>query len=120
MDFIQEHSGLWIGRENCIESFDNLVKEFINGGESERQALLNSAEEEKDKLELEEQKKSAEIYIKVMKKMLEKGKGFVAMEIERVKKLMNKKVTDAKKKSFEAKQNILASFKSFINAKEEL
>ena len=82
--------------------------------------LLEKAAEEKEILELQDEKKSAEIYIKVMRKILEKGKEFVILEIERVKKLLKEKVSDAKKKTFEAKLNILSSFRAFINSKEEL
>ncbi|XP_071790383.1 endoplasmic reticulum resident protein 29-like [Asterias amurensis] len=120
LDFVQEHSGLWIGRESCIESFDNIIKEFINGDEMKQNLLLEKAAEEKEKLELQDEKKSAEIYVKVMRKILEKGKEFVILEIERVKKLLKEKVSDAKKKTFEAKLNILSSFRAFINSKEEL
>ena len=56
----------------------------------------------------------------MMRRMLEKGKEFAVTEAERVKKLLQEKLTAAKKKLFEAKLNIHLSFNSVMNMKEEL
>ncbi|XP_038059874.1 endoplasmic reticulum resident protein 29-like [Patiria miniata] len=120
LEFVRERSGLWIGLEGCLENYDKLVEKFVKGDEKEQRRVLEAAKDGQEKLSTDEEKKSANVYVKMMEKMLEKGKGFAATEVERVQKLLKEKLTAAKKKLFEVKQNILLSFKSFVNRKEEL
>ncbi|XP_022108445.1 endoplasmic reticulum resident protein 29-like [Acanthaster planci] len=121
LEFVRERSGLWIGLEGCLQSFDKLAEEFVAaGGETERKRALEATRAEKEKLTSEEERKSADVYIKVMEKILEKGEGFAMTETVRIKKLVTEKLTANKRKVFEAKLNILLSFKPSANKKEEL
>ena len=66
----------------------------------------------------------AENYVKIMKKIKADGMPFVPKETERTKKMMDGKMSDAKKKELQEKINVLRSFTkqddSAAKAKEEL
>ncbi|XP_072043983.1 endoplasmic reticulum resident protein 29-like [Amphiura filiformis] len=111
--FVSHHSKLWIGLENCLQEFDQLVKRLLGStSDEEKSGIIQEAEEALQKLEKDDDKNNADIYVKLMKKIVQKGNSFVKDEYDRVKKLSEEKVSDAKKKSFESRLNILASMKS--------
>ena len=58
--------------------------------------------------------KRADIYVKLMRKVVATGPGFVAKETQRVKKLLGGKISSDKKEELEEKSNILKSFSVFI------
>ena len=64
----------------------------------------------------------AENYVKIMKKIKGDGMAFVPKETERTKKMMEGKISDAKKKELQEKINVLRSFtkQDDSKAKEEL
>ncbi len=72
--------------------------------------LVVEAEKFRDKEQEESRKASANIYTKIMHKVVAEGTNFIAKEMERVKKLMDGKVSDAKKKQLQERLNILKSF----------
>ncbi|XP_076453215.1 endoplasmic reticulum resident protein 29-like [Babylonia areolata] len=115
--FIMEKSGLWLGLPACLEEFDKLVSEFFKAKE-DRNAILEKAEKAATALTREADKESAEVYIKTMKKILDKGDEFVTTEIERVEKLKDGKVSDKKKEQLGKRLNILTSFD--LRLKDEL
>ncbi|XP_064612893.1 endoplasmic reticulum resident protein 29-like [Liolophura sinensis] len=117
--FLIQQSGLWIGLPACLENFDNLVKDFFKAGKKTAQEkVIAKAEEAIKELTSDSERTSAEIYIKTMKKILEKGKDFVETEIARVEKLKAGKVSDKKKEQLGDRLSILTSFK--IRQKDEL
>ena len=59
--------------------------------------IIVEAETTKDKLN-EDKVKKAEIYIKIMHKVVSDGEAFIEKETERVTKLLNGKISDGKKK----------------------
>jgi len=106
--FIKEHSNVYLGLEGCIESFDKLAAEFT--GSSAKQAVIARTEKEASSLKSQTDKKSAEIYIKYMKKILEK-EAFVQDETKRLHKIIQEgKVKAEKKHDLQIKSNILSSF----------
>ena len=108
--FVSQHSKLWIGLENCLQEFDQLVKRFLTSKSTEEKtAVIQEAEEALKHLEKDSDKSNGDIYVKLLKKAAEKGDSFIQDEHDRVKKLLEEKVSDAKKKSFEARLNILTS-----------
>ncbi len=117
--FVSLHSKLWVGLENCLQEFDLLVKRLIGSKtDEEKNVVIQEAEEALNKLEKEDDKNNGDIYVKLMKKVAAKGNSFVQDEYDRVKKLSEEKVSDAKKRSFEARLNILASMKSQVGHDE--
>lgn len=49
-----------------------------------------------------------------MQKVIDKGEGFIASENERVKKLLDSKLSPEKKKELNSKLNILLSFSEIV------
>ena len=110
--FLRKHSDVYIGYKDCLQKFDYLVDKFLKITEKhERKELIQEAKVEKEKLHTVEDKDSAEIYIKVMEKVLDKGEDFVENERKRVMSIMEKeKLTETKLKTMNAKLNILKTF----------
>lgn len=95
------------------------MKDFFKAGKKAAQEkVIAKAEEAFKELTSDSEKTSAEIYIKTMKKVLEKGKEFVETEIARVERLKAGKVSDKKKEQLADRLSILTSFK--IRQKDEL
>ena len=110
--FLRKYSDVYISFEDCLETFDRIVDRFLRTEDKKaRENMITEAQNEKEKLRMPQDKESAEIYVKLMEKILEKGVGFVAQENARVRNLLeNPKLVDAKKKSMKTKLNILKSF----------
>ncbi|KAK3867907.1 hypothetical protein Pcinc_026668 [Petrolisthes cinctipes] len=110
--FIRKNSVVYIGLEGCLETFDRLVDRFMATKSSpDRRVLLREAEDEWDKLRSPSDHKIAETYVKLMRKVLEKGDDFVKTEKTRVEGLMaGKKITKEKKDEMLGKLNVLKSF----------
>ena len=64
----------------------------------------------------------AENYVKILKKIKSDGIAFVEKETERTKKMMDGKISEAKKKELQEKVNVLRSFtkQDEAKAKDEL
>ena len=95
------------------------MKEFAKASDDEKAKLLQSAEDEAAKLTTESQKASADMYVKTMKKVIEKGTDFVESEVKRLEKLKSGKLSDKKKEQLNDRLNILASFSMGLQ-KDEL
>ena len=111
------YQGLWIGRPGCLENFDKLVQEFYED-KDKREAVLKKAEVESENLTSEETKASASMYVKTMRKIIEKGNDFISSEVKRVEKLRSGKVSDKKKEQLSDRLNVLSTFK--MRSKDEL
>ncbi|CAD5125393.1 DgyrCDS13628 [Dimorphilus gyrociliatus] len=105
--FMVENSGLWFGLPGCLEKYDKIILDFFT---SDRSIVLNQAREIKKELSKEE-KVSAAFYIKIMEKIIEKGDEFIEIELKRLKKLSEGKLSEAKKQQLENRVSILTSFK---------
>lgn len=109
--FVSSTSGLWIGLPGCLEVFDGLANRFVAASSpSDRKEILRQSEDEWDKVSLGSERKSAEVYVKVMRKMLEKGNDFLQSELSRVDTLRKGKLAKEKKDEMERRVNILQSF----------
>ena len=110
--------GLWLGLPDCLQQFDLLVTKFYKASDNDkRTAVVTEAEKEAEKLKDEMEKNSAEMYIKTMKKVLEKGESFIDDEVKRVEKIRDGKISDKKKEQLSSRLNILTSFQ--LRYKEE-
>ncbi|MCL4148626.1 UNVERIFIED_CONTAM: hypothetical protein GTU68_025417, partial [Idotea baltica] len=109
--FIRKYSDVYIGLENCLETFDRLTDDFMaTEDEDEKKKILKKAEEEWDALKNPSEEAAAETYVKIMRKILLKGNTFLQTERERVKGLMKTKVSEEKKQEMQGKLNILSTF----------
>ena len=101
--FVSSTSGLWIGLPGCLEVFDGLANRFVaSKNPSDRKEILRHSEDEWDKVSLGSERKSAEVYVKVMRKMLEKGDDFLQMELSRVDTLRKGKLAKEMKEEIKA------------------
>ncbi|XP_032239133.2 endoplasmic reticulum resident protein 29 [Nematostella vectensis] len=119
-EFIVKHTGLWIGLPGCVEEFDTLAKEFLQTPVSEAGMVVSKAEKLVKETSDEKGKSSGDMYVKIMKKIQEKGTGYIDTEITRVKKLLKDKLTENKKKAFHDRLDILTSFQHVKQGKDEL
>ncbi|BFZ04348.1 hypothetical protein BsWGS_07387 [Bradybaena similaris] len=117
-NFVTQQSGVWLGRPGCLEEFDQLVEEFLKAAKGKRDAVVEKAEKAAKQLTQDGDKASADVYIKSMKKVLEKGDSFIKSEVARVEKLRTGKLSDKKKEQLKERLNILATFQN--NVKDEL
>jgi len=101
-----------------VADFDALAAKFVTDPESRA-----STQEELEKAvegAPEEDKKAGAYYIKVMKKITEKGDGYVATEIARLEKILSGQMTGDKRDQMFKRKNILNVFNKATTAKEEL
>ncbi|KAJ7523579.1 hypothetical protein O6H91_18G055000 [Diphasiastrum complanatum] len=88
---------------------DEIVNVFLSTKLMERIAILSKAEAAADELE-ESSIEYGKIYIKILKKMLEKGEDYVKKEHERLQRLLYSTLHHEKADELKIKQNILSSF----------
>ena len=124
MRFVRQTSGQWIGLPGCLEVFDSLAKQFVAAKQSpsDRKVILRQAEDAWDNVSLASERKSAEVYVKVMRKLIEKGDDFLKSEQTRVEGLRQGKLSQDKKDDMERRLNILQSFQPLkkVDQKSEL
>ncbi|XP_066261543.1 endoplasmic reticulum resident protein 29 [Euwallacea similis] len=113
--FIREYSNVYLGLPGCLEKFDKLAVDFSTAGDKE--AVIKNAEKEAKTLQTEADIKTANTYIKFMKKSLE-NESFIEVERKRLNKILKEsKVKADKKENMQLRANILTSF---IPVKTEL
>ncbi|XP_073984511.1 endoplasmic reticulum protein 29-like protein wbl [Rhodnius prolixus] len=109
--FIRSKSTVYIGLPGCLETFDKLAAKFIKSNNvEERKKLLLEAEQLWDKAKGNRENKAAETYVKIMRKMLDKGDDFVKNESSRVENVIKGKISKEKLAEMQEKVNILQSF----------
>ncbi|KAG8233421.1 hypothetical protein J437_LFUL013415 [Ladona fulva] len=110
--FIRSTSGIYIGLPGCLEDFDRLVTTFVaETDEKLKRKVLREAEDLWDKAKGKSEQRAAETYVKLMRKMLEKGPDFVDTEVKRVEGIIKGKVSKEKKEEMQYRINILQSFR---------
>lgn len=107
-----------MGLPACIKEFDEMAKEFWLAPTDRRQEILTKASGIASGYTDEDKKSRAQIYIKTMEKIVEKGELFVDLEIQRVEKLSTGKVSENKKNQLKDRLSILQSFQ--LRKKDEL
>lgn len=112
--FVVKHSKeiLYIGLPGTLEQFDRLASEFAKEKSvDKRKDLLLRAEKLWDGSEGKQKQKSAEVYVKSMRKALEKGDEFFHTETVRINNVLKGSMTKEKKADLSVRLNILESFK---------
>lgn len=119
--FVRKNSGIYLPLPGCIEDFDKLVDKLLVVTKEERAGVLKEAEDLWDKTHGPRMSKRADIYIKIMRKIVDSDTDFVTKEVERVNKLLKGKLSADKKEELEEKMNILKSFVTLTRkVKDEL
>eukprot|EP00112_Aurelia_sp_Birch-Aquarium-sp1_P025034 Seg814.4 transcript_id=Seg814.4/GoldUCD/mRNA.D3Y31 product="Endoplasmic reticulum resident protein 29" protein_id=Seg814.4/GoldUCD/D3Y31 len=118
--FVRDATGFWFGLPGAIEELDKMAKRFVKANAEEYSDMILEAEKIAAAQNEKKSKENGKKYVNVMKKIKEKGLMYIEDEIRRITKMIAEKITEKKKKSFESKLNILASFQFAANKKEEL
>ena len=118
-NFVRQKSGIYLPLPGCIEEFDLLVDKLLRSGKEEQAIVLREAEDLWDKTHGPKMHKRADIYVKIMRKIVDTGTSFIIKEEQRLKKISGGKITPEKKEEMEERLNILKSF-SLQEVKEEL
>ena len=118
-NFVRQKSGIYLSLPGCIEEFDLLVDKLLKSSKEDQKKVLREAEDLWDKVHGPKMHKRADIYVKIMRKIVDTDISFVKKEEERLKKITGSKITTEKKEEMEERLNILKSF-SLQEVKEEL
>lgn len=86
--------------------------------QEKRKKILRITEDLWDKASGKSKQKSAEIYVKSMRKILDKGDDFTDSELKRIENILKGKISKEKVTEMQYRINILQSFK--ITPKDEL
>ncbi|KAG8189667.1 hypothetical protein JTE90_022482 [Oedothorax gibbosus] len=109
--FIKKYSQVRLVLDKCLPQFDEFAERFVAAaGKDQMEVILTEAKEAAKDIPSDSEKKSADVYIKMMQKVIERGVGFIASEKERVKNIKEGKITTAKKEEMQGRLNILHSF----------
>lgn len=110
--FVKQNTNLQIGLAGCIAEFDELAQRLISNLAKTEAAKKISEEAEKLLTTYAGKKEEsvAKYYVTYINRTLEKGAIFVDAEKQRLKKILNGKITDAKKNDLKTRLNILESF----------
>ncbi|VVC36132.1 Hypothetical protein CINCED_3A024866 [Cinara cedri] len=112
--FVSKHSKtiVYIGLPGTLEKFDQLAAEFAKEKlADQRKNILLKAENLWDSIEGKQKQRSAEIYVKTMRKALEKGDEFFHTETVRINNVLKGSMTNEKKADLGIRLNVLESFK---------
>ena len=111
--WIRQHSGVYLPLPGCLEEFDRLADRLMSATSPGDKGKV-MAEAEKALIDLkgkdDEKAKKAEIYVRVMRKVSSEGQAFATSEIQRIKKILEGKLSSAKKQQMEQRINVLNSF----------
>jgi len=115
--FVVEHGGVYLALPGQLKAFDELALKFM-AASTERAAIQAETQVAAEALSKPKELESGKYYALVMKRIAEKGDGFVASETARVKKVSGGQITPEKKELFGKRLNILSSFKVSADKKE--
>ncbi len=107
--FLRQHTGVYLPLQGCLEQFDRFADRLLEAKGDQRAQVVKEAEQAVKELKDEKKKKRAELYVKIMNKIVGDYE-FVTKESERTKKLLEGKLTEAKKTELQEKINVLRSF----------
>lgn len=112
IQFIRTNSGKYVGLPGCLEAFDKIASKFrVAVDEKSRKEILREAQGLVGRLEKLEERKTGEVYVKMMQRMVEKGSEFIEDEMKRLNKLITGKLSDVKKTDMGHRINILRAFR---------
>lgn len=101
-----------------IDAFDEAAKKFMNSPD-EREAVIADVTKATSGESDPDYRKSGEYYIKVMKKIQNKGEDYVANEVSRLERMLEGSMVAEKRDSMFKRKNILNQFAKAMQ-KEEL
>lgn len=112
--FVTKHSKgiVYIGLPGTLENFDELATKFAKEKSvNKRKDILLKAEKLWDSTEGKQKQRSAEMYVKSMRKALEKGDEFFHTETVRINNVLKGSMAKEKQAELNVRLNVLESFK---------
>jgi len=101
----------YLALPGCIRELDKLAAEFMSTAGGGRNLKRQEAEQFVAKLETKPEQDSGKFYVLVMKKVTDKGDGFIESEIKRLNGMLeSSSITEERKDLFKKRLNILPSF----------
>eukprot|EP00794_Sanderia_malayensis_P014273 gene14273-15760_t len=107
LKFATENTGFWFGSSKGIPVFDKLLMKFLKSDAEIKLKTITQCQELLSAQMDSGQKQVGKIYVNIMRKVYDKGLQYITNEVRRVKKMLNEKITEAKKQAFEHKLEIL-------------
>lgn len=113
--FLKRNTDLYIGLPGCVQKLDEYAHAFMKTADAnERTKIIAQIETlEADETVREQYQKSYPMYVSLMRKIEKSDKqpeDVVTDELKRVEKLLNGKLSDAKKAELSLRTNIMLSF----------
>uniref|UniRef100_A0A336M7D9 CSON012906 protein n=1 Tax=Culicoides sonorensis TaxID=179676 RepID=A0A336M7D9_CULSO len=111
--FVRQNSDIYIGLAGCVREFDELARRFALEFDTKDapKTILEETKKLADDYRGKKEDYAAKIYIAYMDRIIERGGlTFVLAEKQRLKKVLEGKVSDAKKEDLKKRLNILESF----------
>nr|KJB09451.1 hypothetical protein B456_001G143100 [Gossypium raimondii] len=105
----RDTKGQLTSKAGILPSLDTLVKEFVSASNDDKKTVLSKLEQEVEKLK-GSSARYGKIYLKAAKSCLEKGTDYPKEEIERLQRILDKSISQAKTDEFTLKRNILSTF----------
>lgn len=102
--------GVYIGLEGCTDAGDKVAKDFMVSDARTRKALLAETDKAAAADGIEG---TLKLYVAVMKKIMEKGDGFISTETTRLKRVIAQGIeslTSAQVRKLKMRLNVVASF----------
>ena len=119
--FIKQQSGIYLPLPGCLEKFDAMAATLMTASTAGDKGKIMAKAEKALESASEAEKAKADIYIKIMRKVVKEGDRFPETEMTRVKKVMDGgKVSEEKKKLMNQRLNVLRSFLQTKSSKDEL
>ena len=119
-NFVSRHTSLYYQMPGTLKVFDKLAEDFlVESNTHYRSTILSDAEKELEKLTETGEIEVGEYYIKVMKKVLEKGDEHLQADIARLQNILDdaSKVSKTKRRQLERHLNVLHHFLGFVQKK---
>lgn len=109
--FVRQKTGIYLPLVGCIESFDRLADKMMSAKLGKWESIMMEAEDLAQELEQGSKDRArADTYVKIMRKMVNEGESFAKKEFERTQKMLETKITEAKRLELKEKLNVLKSF----------
>ncbi|XP_028794698.1 probable protein disulfide-isomerase A6, partial [Neltuma alba] len=105
----RDREGRLTSKAGIVESLDALVKEFAAAKHEEKKAVFARIEEQVEKLN-GSALRYGKIYLKAARNCMEKDSDYAKNEIQRLQRMLDKRVNPAKADEFALKKNILSTF----------
>lgn len=117
--FVSSVSGLWTGLAGCLKQFDDLSEQIVSSKDADHRKEILLLAESIQMQSTPAEKKSADFYIKIMRKLTDVGDDFVQSEMQRIDSIRKSKISAEKKVEMDQRFNILQSFHRAYKKREK-